>query len=323
MFNKIQLNYKCLGDDCENVFKSLLNLSMQQLCLHWQHSDNDKAQVVVIDIDNYAGLQLYYAMKRSFKGILVATSIDSEYHKEQALFLAKPFKLKQFISVFQKIREHLGYDEIKVNLDKKEAVIPIYSSQKPSNLIEFLTYHLGYSPLSISHPTKGKLVLFPLKKLYCAYLAEGVSLAEFCQQPFYSLQIRPLIINAAEVYTQCQNNCDPIGQLMWMAALESSDGKLLPYLENYPAYQLHQWPDFNALTYHSLYVRLSGFMINHAFSIEDIATETNISRTKIINFINACAAYGILKEPCNLKKKSIKSLELNNLLGKIRTRLAL
>jgi len=87
----------------------------------------------------------------------------------------------------------------------------------------------------------------------------------------------------------------PIDTLLWLTALQASQGRLLNCLDQEDHFFLQQWPNFATLPPQPAHMNLSAFMLKNKASLSIIAEKTNTSVIDTINFVNACYIVNLLR----------------------------
>ena len=86
----------------------------------------------------------------------------------------------------------------------------------------------------------------------------------------------------------------PIDPLLWFAALQCSQGRLLAGHAADVARGLIRWPNFSILPHRREHLTLAVYMANHMATLSEIVQETGVSLQTVIDFTNACQVIGLL-----------------------------
>lgn len=98
--------------------------------------------------------------------------------------------------------------------------------------------------------------------------------------------------------------------LIWLAALEGSAGRPLQGWEEGGMLKLKQWPNLGVLQHSLDEMRLATFMATQAATLVTISARTGVARQKVVDFINACYAVGLLET--NIATESVPELVTTN-----------
>jgi hypothetical protein len=113
-----------------------------------------------------------------------------------------------------------------------------------------------------------------------------------------------------------------LNDLIFLAALLGSQGRLWVGCRHDEPVRLKQWLDFRNLFHHMDFIGLMAFMNSNTADVNAIAARTGISIDKVINFHNACMALDLLDRggEVSIREKPANP-EMRSLYGKIAKRL--
>jgi hypothetical protein len=157
------------------------------------------------------------------------------------------------------------------------------------------------------------------------YSVVGVeALSDFCALPAQAIQASPLTRAEIERLSQERKmSRQALDELLWLAALYGSQGRLLQGCAADTVLHLKHWPQVSHLPHYRAYLRVAAFMNQNAADLAYIAAATGMPLATVYDFHNACEILGLLErgiEPF-LKKKEVNGA-LRNLYRMISTRLS-
>ena len=87
----------------------------------------------------------------------------------------------------------------------------------------------------------------------------------------------------------------PLGELLWLAAVSASNGRLLQGCRADEPVRLKQWPDLALLKHHGGYLQLAQFMQANSADLLTVAKRTGVPLSDVYEFHNACAMLGLVE----------------------------
>jgi hypothetical protein len=177
--------------------------------------------------------------------------------------------------------------------------------------------------LSLTAPRQPQILICPEAQSF--YSVVGVeALSDFCTLPAQAIQASPLARAEIERLSQERKmSRQALDELLWLAALYGSQGRLLQGCAADAVVHLKHWPQVSHLPHYRAYLRIAAFMNQNATELAHIAAATGMPLAMVYDFHNACEILGLLErgvEPF-LKKKEVNGA-LRNLYRMISTRLS-
>ncbi len=91
-----------------------------------------------------------------------------------------------------------------------------------------------------------------------------------------------------------KRNFEPLLKLEWIYWITGTGGELRPELHVSKPYRLRQWPDFSRLPHYRADVRMASLLKAEALTVGQIAERAGVRLETACNFVNGCAALGLL-----------------------------
>lgn len=238
----------------------------------------------------------------------------------------------------------LGFSENKIPMATKHTDVPLSAQTgaigiKPfSNGFDgaFFDSHAAFSPqglLKLLLASKTACVLIKIDNTcigvdgtkgfyYSSLTLEKMALffsSEKFTAPPLTKQINPSEFQ--QMVSQAQLPPRSLNGLIWYAALNASQGRLLEGESPEDIVHLLRWPDLG-IPGCGNYVKLAAFMHSNMMKLADIATATRYSTESVYNFYNACHLIGLTKK-CDAVQRYQKTVDTGQrqLLEKIRDRI--
>ena len=127
----------------------------------------------------------------------------------------------------------------------------------------------------------------------------------------------------AQIIGKAQLKPQPLNSLVWYAALQGSQGRLLSGVSPEDIVHLSRWPDLG-IPGCGHYVGLAAFMHSNTVKLADIAAACHYPVASVYNFYNACHLVGLTKQGGAVHwHQKPASPENKLLLKKIRDRISL
>lgn len=87
----------------------------------------------------------------------------------------------------------------------------------------------------------------------------------------------------------------PLGELLWLATISASQGRLIQGSRADDPVRLKHWPDFSVLPHRESYLRLAQFMHESSADLLTVAEETGVPLAEVFDFYNACTILGLIE----------------------------
>jgi hypothetical protein len=160
----------------------------------------------------------------------------------------------------------------------------------------------GHAPLFIA-PDEGKYHT----------AADGASLAALCSAMLIDLEVEAVsglgtegeeeeVVQIGRMWVRRRKEAAapriparPLSELLFMAALGASRGRILAGSRAADPVRLNRWPDAFCLEQDRRFFPLAAFMTANAAALPTIAKQTGIPLAGVIDFHNACAATGLIE----------------------------
>jgi hypothetical protein len=113
------------------------------------------------------------------------------------------------------------------------------------------------------------------------------------------------------------SKCQPLGRLVYCAALFGSEGRLLLNSDPKDELRLVDWPDFHSVPHLAEHRTIAKFMLVNSATLPDIASSTGAGIGVVIDFCNACEAVGLVRRE-NADGVHVGNGGVSQLLGRVR-----
>ncbi|GIX34354.1 MAG: hypothetical protein KatS3mg126_0133 [Lysobacteraceae bacterium] len=117
---------------------------------------------------------------------------------------------------------------------------------------------------------------------------------------------------------RAQTAAQPLSRLLWLAGLGASPGRLLPELEGALRFRLLKYPATEREF--PRHIRIATAMLKQPASPEEIAAASGQPLADVIDFINACAAIGLIEPETATVTGGEPEPHRGGLLGRLRRR---
>ena len=286
------------------LLEYLLSVLEKNSSNQWKLASDMLGDIVVIDIDEQDGQELYtQADEKDSGAVVIALSSDSP--KAKAKYnLKKPLNSVAFMALAKEIIDHhpeigqpilnpgqleptsstLAKEPNRANNTQNNSVIKRPSHRRLYNLISEIknTYQ---NPIEISYQEFSVTIDFQSNSFF--YSKKLILLSILCKSNIEKLTLRDLSqkeLNRLEIKIKSR----PLTELIWCAVLLGSSGELNESINENAKLHLKKWPDLDSLIHLPRHITLSAFMTKNVATLADISKQTLVSVDNVVDFINAC-----------------------------------
>ncbi len=293
----------------------LLRVINTKLDDNWQLTDNNDANVIIIDVDNKTSTH-HYQNSHAFPIYFSETKTDNPW------CLAKPIRHGDLLELLQKVSEHFAKNSSKKTKAFVSKQARLNLEQKLlGQLLQHIIQHAG-KKFVVSCQNVQLYIDTKKQRCYCAdnldlftpiFRLNTVNANFSIMQPFEWQKVTENLPSYS------------LDSLLWQMALSGSQGQLLDEYTIDQVFQLKQWPDFANLPYDYAMIKILYYLFHYPCSIRELVDITKIAQTEIIDFINACAILGLLHQKPSAKQYLpillSKASPMRSLVSKIVSRL--
>ena len=298
------------------VLKTLLHLMGNSLPYHWDESHRvADAALLLVDVSTPESMQQYLQMVAQYpEKWVIPYGIELQGYSQ---YLSKPVRSQGqagLVGIFtnlhpRTINKKSESDDI--SSDKSKSITPIPQSiQQPTQFNQPTTVSADVRLLPVWEALQeGRSMALhfdtDVDASIPAFVIDGQT------QQCYSLDRSTHWLRRFEgefqnvglaqgtvekIIKKAQYQCYPLASMRWCLALLLWDGMPSPQTASLNYFQLQRWPDFALLPYKPQYIIISGCLSKKPMTIDSIAATIKQPHALVQNFINACAATGLLLE---------------------------
>ena len=146
--------------------------------------------------------------------------------------------------------------------------------------------------VQVRHRDYPSILVFPEFNAYSAS-ANSLAIPRLYRSSSLAFEVRPVTESRA-ANELASDRCRPLGRLIYCAALFGSEGRLPLNVDPNDLLRLNNWPDFDGVPHLPEHKTIAKYLLVHSARLGEIATATGVNLDKIIDFVNACEAAGLL-----------------------------
>lgn len=290
------------------VLHSLLTLYSIRLDHEWRlSSDNDPADLHLIDIDDHLGESRWQSLRQSKRCVTY-----SNHASNSAITLAKPLRGSALMNLLNQF------------IPDTESVTIVNNQTSDSNgsktLIEILESGTINTPVRLITPSHTPdLWIEPTLKQY-VFDAQLEPLQNFLSQPF---PLSQLVNISVDEFNEQARSIRPhtLTRLQWFSALACSNGELSHSIDLQTPFKLSAWPDMES--HIPDYFRLAGFLVKNAATFSNLVEKTQVNPSLAADFVNACYRAGLLENQEATRTVSKFNFARVGIISRVRARLGI
>jgi signal recognition particle receptor subunit beta len=166
-------------------------------------------------------------------------------------------------------------------------------------------------PMAVNLP---ELIIVPARKAFFT-TAELEDLKPYYQERIESIDIEAIDEDKLEaLITAPGMRRHSLTQLLWLATLVGSRGRLLAGCDPSHPVHLKWWPEFSRLPYYGEFQKLFNVMNRHGGTIATIAEQSGAPLHKAIEFLNACVVLGLVELGASARTRAQRIAEARHAL---------
>jgi len=298
-------------------------LSYDDVAFQVNNSEMNKAHLLIIDEDSPSGKQVLRQCRDGQIKLLIS---NNPKMAKNTIGLQRPIDLSTLKSILKKL-----YGKLQVQLVAQQKIA---SHKKESHEISELKDSLFN--ILIEAKLKKRILHITCDELPDIFidgnnqcLATTATESELDklfnlkmdQITFYTLKPKSFAVHSNEMNIQSLHN------ILWLAGIRCSQGKVLPNHSLDKPFRLKAWPNFTRNTFIAEHLKLAAILAKQMMSIHQLAETTGVKMAEIINFYNAAFAVDLIVHDTgenNLSTKTpTRSVEQQSLFSRIANRLSL
>ena len=282
-----------------------------------------KAHLLIIDEDSQSGKQ---ALRQSRAGQVKLLVSSNPKMAKNIIGLQRPIDLSTLKSVLKKLyaKLHAQLSTQKINAaaqPKTQAVLEL----KDSLFNILIETKLKKRVLHITCDELPDIFIDGCNQCLATTANETelekiLSLA-LDQITFYKLKPKSFAVHSNEMNVQSLHN------ILWLAGIRCSKGRLLPGHSLDKPFRLKAWPNFTRSSFIAEHLKLAAILAKQPMSMHQLAEATGVKMAEVVNFYNAALAVDLIiheQGNNNLSGNSrSRTLEQQSLFSRIAKRLSL
>lgn len=285
-------------------FISLFEIIPARLNAQWTITDCANADVVLIDASEPGSEYFLNACKSSVAALPILYG-DSNVYKVD-WFVGRPARASSLIDVLNGIAEALSNSQQNDSTQRSDENLNANdnNSQKLMHPAALMIQKLiedshGKHCQLFKYDTLEILIDHDLQQAFIddEYLLKTVWQKQLsshvCDIP-QAFSVASLADNGESFKATNKKRLD-FKQLQWLCFLFFSRGIIHEELLENSVFQLKRWPDFIRLPHTPTHVLLSAALVKRSVSIDELARLSNVERNIVVNFINACHHYQLIR----------------------------
>lgn len=312
----------CIAETDIILLEFLLSVQEKQTGNQWQLASDLSGDIVIINTDEKAGIEMYEKMMADENSpVIITYTTDSsvlnpEYH------LNRPMRSADYISLTKKLLEdHPEIGSIKTKEAKQiktenTATIPEETKTPAINFdIKRSSYKRLYNlltedsekynkPIQIIYREISIYIDFSHKRFFSEH--KLILLSMLFKENIDSLIIKEISDDELNKIEAEIKPCS-LEELLWSCTLLGSSGELIEKINKETLLHLKRWPNLQMLLHLPRHLTLTAFMTKYTATLGEIITQTNVLPENVIDFINACQVMGYL----NIDEKNNSTVQNN------------
>lgn len=307
----------------EAALKAAFLEANERLSGRWQLLPETQADHIVVDMDSMYGpmswLRLHASGKRVV-GLTSASRAQTDYR------LGRPFSADSFLALLEEIQAGVdasGGDSAAAGESTRPAEAtaaapePEPAAPAPSTLFAWLTGGQLRGRLRLRRASGPTLLIDAETPAYHGP-ATLKPLAQYFEGEVAQADLEPLDDAAWAQETAAAGDPQPLARLVWLGALVTGKGRLLPGHDPEARYQLTRWPQTEREF--PRHFRIATAMMKGPATLPEIAAASGIAIEEIADFVNASLATGVAEAVAEPPPEPAAPARGGGLLGRLRGR---
>lgn len=319
---------KGLDKNDDIMFRSMLQIINAQLTVEWEYQA--QANVVLVDIETQNGLAFW--QHPTEQQILIAYGKENTLQAEW--FLPKPVRVKPLVQLLNLLatqqrftattptrpsvitRQQSPPDPLAVqsNQTHQTPLSPRTESIEiaaQSNADYFEPAHSLMGLLQTAQQQQQAIqwqvsaqqppLLFSPARQLC--LTERLQLTRLNAETVHLYNAVPAAIQQTQITEAAIDQAHrehawqfySLEMIEWLTALYASQGRLLSGHSLTQLVKLKQWPNLAILPHQPHHIRIAAFMTRNNATLAQIAEQTGLALSVVVNFFNACQLQGLIE----------------------------
>jgi len=259
-----------------------------------------KAHLLIVDEDSQHGKQ---AMRQSRPGQVKLIVSSKPMMAKNTIGLPRPIDLNSLKLILKKL-----YEKLQQQLMSQQMAA---AKTKPDTKVE----ELKESILNVLLETKLKQRILHITcnevpdifidgcNQCLATTATESEFEKLCKLPIGNITLYKLKPKTFAVHSN-EMNIQSLHNLLWLAGIKCSNGKILPGNSIEKPFRLRAWPNFTRNSFIAEHLKLAAILAKQPNSIRQLSESTGVNLAEVINFFNAAYAVDLIDYDVNADKAS-------------------
>lgn len=276
------------------VLRSLIELLPGRTREDWGYSDDENADVMIIDVESTVGGKIWERYSTQDRKHCVVAVVNEASTLGVQYSITKPIRFRGLLDVLDNIStsrrwlSEAGHNNGWQLKDEQVVVAPSHYK-----LLEILiSKKLGHA----MRVSVGDVDLFVVDSAQnrCYLLADIERVYEACTS--YEVEIRTQPETQQQIELPLRSTqLFSLESFRWNVGLNAFGGKLLPEIANWRGYQLNHWPNFGGLNHlPGVHPQLAAYLSAGPGTVDSISETLGLNKSEVIDFLNACYLCGWL-----------------------------
>lgn len=250
-----------------------------------------KAHILIIDDAHSEGKQ---ALKQCRPGQIKFIITDTPEVAKNTIGLQRPIELAKIKNLLTKI-----YTKLQQQLRQQQRVQPLIKEVQEVPILSDSLFKLlldTKEKKQILRISSSDLPDFFIDgRNHClATVAKDAEIDRLLAQPLTALSITHMNTETFSVHSN-DLSIQSLNNLLWLAGIKCSDGKLLSGHRVDKPFRLRAWPNFTRNTFIAEHLKLAAVLAKQAMNLVQLSELTQIALSDVINFYNAAYAVDLIE----------------------------
>ncbi len=265
--------------------QSLLRLFDGRSRGRWIFVESTEADVILYDADQP---EIENSLPKSKLAVAYSTQTPE---KKESLFLGKPMRVHEFNRLLNRMERIIVSHQAGAiiltedwqTFDPSQYCLGLLQAALEDKKARLLNFK-GLPPIYLEPQEKHYYSAMALDELAPLLIAPRDDIEE-------EMLTEQELLKIVEKYKLKPLSIEP---LLWFAALQCSQGRLLADHVADVECGLIRWPNFSILPHRREHLALAVYMANHMDTLSEVVLETGVPLKTVIDFTNACQVSGLV-----------------------------
>lgn len=266
-------------------------LSYDGIAYHVFEGEPAKAHLLILDDESAEGK---YALKHSRPGQVKLVVSTKPAAAKNIIGMPRPVDLGLLKSVLKKL-----YAKMQNQLAAQQAAVNSNAQSQPAEALTASLFNIlleAKTQKQILHVQSKELPdLFIDGRNHClATTANDAQLNLLIKSPAAAFAITRMNPDSFAVHSN-ELSIQSLYNLLWLAGIKCSDGKLLAGHKLETPFHLRAWPNFTRNSFIPEHLKLAAVLAKQSVNLVHLAELTQVALTEVINFYNAAFAVDLIE----------------------------